>query len=352
MQTQPTQTPTGARSRSKLTGLLGGRAGGGDARPVGNAPYLRAESNVRRVFQAHALATLPALLGAIYFFGWQVLLTPLVAGLAGGLTLWAFSRLRRGVFFDGLVVTALLLTLLLPPGFPLWLVALGAIAAFGVRELLGGLGVSPFQPALVGYALLALLFPGAFTAHWAEPIAGGFSAWAPPPESLGALTPLTALRQGQGQEASLGQLLWGGVPGPVGNAAGWLLLLGGLYLLLRGAIDWRIPVGMVLTLWIGQSLLAMTLPEWFQGSWLLHLLTGSFLLGAFWLAADPAASPMTPRGKWLFAIGAALLIVLLRGLAPHPEAAVAFGILAMNVLVPWLDRVTIPRSFGGGGRSP
>ncbi len=336
MQTQPTQTQ--ARARPALTGLFGA----GEGRPVGNAPYLRAATNVRRVFRTHIIAALPALLGAIYFFGWHVLLTLVIAGLAGGLTLWAFSGLRRGVFFDGLVITALLLTLLLPPSFPLWLVALGAIVALGVRELFGGLGVSPFQPALVGYAILTLLFPGAF--QWAEPV-GSWTSWAPSPESFGALTPLVALQQGQ--EVSPVQLFWYGAPSPVGNAAGWLLLLGGLYLLVRRAIDWRIPLGMFITLWISQSLLTAVAPGTFPGSWLLHLLTGGFLLGMFWLAADPAASPMTPRGKWLFAIGAALLIVLLRGLIPHPEAAVAFGILAMNLLVPWLDKVTIPRSFGG-----
>jgi electron transport complex protein RnfD len=149
----------------------------------------------------------------------------------------------------------------------------------------------------------------------------------------------------QGQEIPLGALL-GGQPGLLGGAFAGLLLLGGLWLWFTRAVDWRIPLGMILALWIGGGFLTMLYPEAFGESWLSHLLSGGFLLAAFWLAADPVTSPMTPRGKWLFAVAIALLIVVLRGLTPWPEEAIVFAVLMMNALVPWLDRITTPRAFG------
>lgn len=333
---------------------MGGLLTAGGERAVWGAPYLRGRVSARSRAARSLLAALPALLAAIAFFGLHVLAVLAVAGAVGGVVLLALRRLRGepgtgtgAGMTEGLLLTTVLYTLLLPPNPPLWLVALGAAAALAIRELFGG--ISPFQPALVGKAILLLIAPAAMTARWAEPLLGGagFSQWAPAAASSG--TPLTAALQGQ-LEASLGQLFLGPVPGLLGNASAALLALGGLWLLATRTADWRIPVGMILALWLGESLLEMVDPGAFRGGPLVHLLTGGFLLAAFWLAADPATSPMTPRGKWLFALGTALLILALRGLSPYPEDAIVFGVLTMNLLVPWLDRVTVPRSFGGQPR--
>jgi electron transport complex protein RnfD len=318
--------------------------GAGSRHAVRSAPYLRERVSAGRQVARYLIAALPVLLGTIAFFGLHVLVVLAVAWAAGGIVLLAFSWLRGEPWMEGLLLTMVLYTLLLPPNPPLWLVALGAAVAMAIRELFGG--ISPFQPALVGKAILLLIAPTAMTARWIEPLLGGagFSQWAS--EAVASGTPLAAAQQGQ-LEVPLGQLFLGPVPGLLGAASAVLLALGGLWLLATRAADWRIPVGMIFTLWLGESLLEMLYPGAFRGGWLVHLLTGGFLLAAFWLAADPATSPMTPRGKWLFSLGAALLIIVLRGLSPYSEDAIVFGILAMNLLVPWLDRVTVPRSFGG-----
>ncbi len=318
--------------------------GAGSGRAVRSAPYLRDRVSARRQAARFLIAALPALLAAIAFFGLHVLAALAIAWIAGGVVLLVFSWLRGQPWTEGLLLIIVLYTLLLPPNLPLWLVALGAAAAIAIRELFGG--ISPFHPALVGKAILILIAPAAMTGRWALPLTNGagFSQWAS--EAAASGTPLLAAQQGQ-LELSFGQLFLGPAPGLLGAASAALLALGGLWLLATRAVDWRIPVGMVLALWLGESVLEMIYPGAFRGGWLAHLLTGGFLLAVFWLAADPATSPMTPRGKWLFALGAALLIIALRGLSPFPEDAIVFGILTMNLLVPWLDRVTVPRSFGG-----
>lgn len=341
----PVTTPTAPQeTRGKRIELLpaGGRFS------VARAPYLRDGIGVRGYLGAFALALLPVVLGAIALYGLHVLAIIALAYAVGLLMHYGFSRLLRQPRTDeGILLTALLFALVLPPNPPWALVLLGAVFVFLAREAFGGLGRYPFQPALVGKALLVLLFPAAMTRFW-EPLGGGagFARWVP--TELAGQTPLTAALRGQ--EVPLGALL-GGQPGLLGGAFTGMLLLGGLWLWFSRAVDWRIPLGMILTVWIGGGFLTMIYPEAFGASGLIHLLSGGFLLAAFWLAADPVTSPMTPRGKWLFAVVTALLIVVLRGLAPWPEEAIVFAVLMMNALVPWLDRVTAPRAFGSPARA-
>lgn len=336
-------------SAGKKIGLLpaGGRFS------VTRAPYLRDGIGVRGYLGAFVLALLPAVGGAVALFGLHVLGVIALSYAVGFLMHYGFTRLlRRPRADEGILLTAMLFGLVLPPNPPWGLVLLGAVFAFLARELFGGLGRYPFQPALVGKALLVILFPAAMTRFW-EPFAGGmgFAQWAPPAEAAAAQTPLMSALQGQ--EVSLAALLGGQASGLLGGAFAGLLLVGGLWLWFTRAVDWRIPLGMILALWIGGSLLGMFYPAVFGESWLVHLFGGGFLLAAFWLAADPMTSPMTPRAKWIFAIAVALLILILRGLTPWPEEAIVFAVLMMNAFVPWLDRITVPRAFAGnvaGGR--
>jgi Na+-translocating ferredoxin:NAD+ oxidoreductase RnfD subunit len=282
----------------------------------------------------------------------------LVALGAGGAVEVAFSlSLSLGVGLgqkrpltvtEGLIVIALLYSLLLPPGLSLWIVALGAAVAILSRELFGGLGRNVFHPALVGKATLLVLFPAVMTSRWAEPVWGGWGGctkWAPPPEAATALTPLIAARQGE-LEATLGQLWLGSVPGALGTTSGLLMLLAGALLLLTRAADWRISLGMIATVGLGEWLFEMLAPATFGGGWGVHLLSGSLLFTAFLIATDPVTSPMTRRGKWIYAIAIGLLVLILRGLTPDPEG-VTFSVLMANAFVPLIDRWTVPKSFGG-----
>ncbi len=329
--------------RQSLSDLL---YGGSDL-SASSAPYLRDGVSIQRYMLMPLLAVLPATAGAIYLFGWHVLAVFLVAVIAGGVVQLAFSFIRRRPPTEGLLILALLYTLLLPPNLPLWIVALGAAAAMLSRELFGGLGYNVFHPALVGKAFLLVLFP-VFMSQFSQPFwggSGGFVEWAPPADVTTTITPLVAALQNQ-PTPPLGELFIGNAPGAMGATSGLLLLLAGGWLLLTRAIDWRISIVMLATIAIGQSLLEMFFPTVFRGGWLIHVLAGSTLLTAFFIATDPVTSPMTAWGKWIYAIAIGLLILILRALTPDPEG-VTFSVLLMNLFVPLIDRWTLPKSYGG-----
>lgn len=323
---------------------------GGSERAVKSAPYLRDGLSMQRYMAMPVLAVVPAALGGIYFFGWRTLLIIAVSYLFGGLVELAFNLAYRRPFSEGLLVTGILYALLLPPYVPLWLVALGMVVAMLSRELFGGLGQNIFNPALVGKAFLIMVIPTIMTAHWAVPYWGGWGGFAHyAPQALTPATPLLIVAGQDQTNIPLWQLLIGNAPGALGATSGLLMLLAGGLLLLTRTINWRISIVMIVTVGLLEWLLGMSLPERFgAGGWLFQILSGSFLFAAFLNATDPVTSPMTPRGKWVYAILIGILVVLLRGLAGDSEG-VTFSILIANAFVPLLDRWTIPKSFGGQG---
>ncbi|HED03822.1 MAG TPA: RnfABCDGE type electron transport complex subunit D [Candidatus Fraserbacteria bacterium] len=317
----------------------------GSGRAARSAPYLRDGLSLQRYMSMPVLAALPAALGGIYLFGWRTLVVIAVSYLFGGLVQVGFSLVRRRPFSEGLLVTGLLYALLLPPLVPLWLVALGIIIAMLSRELFGGLGQNIFNPALVGKAFLLLIVPTIMAAHWAAPYWGGWGGLLHyMPQKLPALTPLLAAAANQAPP--LWQLFVGNVPGALGTTSGLLMLLGGGLLLVTRTIDWRISLVMIVTVGLLEGLLGMMgLPGQFGvGGWATQLLAGSLLFAAFFNATDPVTSPFTRRGRWLYGILTAVLVVLLRGLTGAPEG-VTFSILIANAFVPLLDRWTLPQSF-------
>ncbi len=322
---------------------------GGSERAVQGMPYLRDGLSLPRYMAMPVLAVAPAALAGIYFFGWRTLVVIVVSYLFGGLVDLAFSLVRGRTLTEGLLVTGILYALLLPPWVPLWLVALGMIVAIISRELFGGLGHNVFNPALVGKAFLILIIPAIMTAHWAQPYWGGWGGFIHyAPQAVTALTPLIAVAQNQAG-VPLWQLFVGNVSGALGTTSGLLILLAGCLLLFTRTIDWRISIVMIVTVGVLEWLLGMMLPERFgQGGWILQVLSGSLLFAAFLNATDPVTSPITLRGRWIYAVLIGALIVLLRGLTSDPEG-VTFSILIANAFVPLLDRWTLPKSFGGQG---
>lgn len=317
---------------------------GGSDRTVSEGPYLRDGVGVQRYLAAPTLAASVAMLGAIYFFGLHVLAVVAVALAAGGGVALAFGFARGRALTEGLLLIMLVYSLLLPPQVPLWIVALGALVAVGSRELFGGLGYYVFHPALVGKAFLILLFPAAMTTGWVAPFAegwGGFTQWA---SQTTAVTPLMAM--GQGVETPWRDLLIGSVPGALGATSGALLLIVGAWLLATRTVDRRISLTLIATVAIGQALLGMIFPETFRGGWPTHVLAGGTLFTAFLVATDPVTSPMTPRGKWIYALSIGLLVLLLRAFTSDPEG-VTFSVLIVNLFVPLLDNWTTPRPYGG-----
>jgi len=317
----------------------------------------------------YALA--PAAGAWTFFFGPGLLVNALVATVAALLTEALALRLRgsdlRLYATDGsAVVTAVLLAFCLPPLTPWWVTA--AAAAFGIgvaKHLYGGLGFNVFNPAMAGYAVVLVAFPGHLDG-WLPPALGDLDYRAPglgdvlhftafgtlPPgldmDAVTRATPLAEVRGGLAQMRTLREITASPVFGDFGGR-GWewvgnFIALGGAWLLYRGVIHWQAPAAMLGALAVAALVPWLGDPET-HASPLFHLYGGGALLGAFFVATDPVSSSTTDRGRLVYGAGIGLLTFAARAWGDHPDG-VAFAVLAMNALVPLIDRVTRPRIHG------
>ena len=323
------------------------------------SPLLKQPMTTAQAMRDVLLALLPATLAGVWYFGLGALLV-LLASIAGAvLTEWVFTppyqRREQLGNYSGLV-TGLVLGLCLAPGLPLWMAFLGGVVAIGLGKVIwGGLGYNLFNPSLVGRVFLVAAFPVAMTT-W-SPAAGpaGFfnlpdSLWAAPfmqasYDAISSATPL-GLMKFQSQPTPLWDLMIGKTTGCIGETSGLLLILGGVYLLLRRDLDWRIPTAILASVAAFSSLLYVIDPQQYPGP-LFTLFSGGLLIGAIYMATDPVSSPITPKGAWIFGIGIGLLVVLIRVFGGFPEG-VMYAILLMNAATPLIDRYTQPRVFGKG----
>jgi Na+-translocating ferredoxin:NAD+ oxidoreductase subunit D len=323
------------------------------------SPLLKQAMTTAQAMRDAIYALLPATLAGLWFFGLGAALV-LLASIAGAvLTEWVFSptETRRRRLLDGSgLLTGLLLGLTLPPAVPLWIAFIGGAVSIGLGKLIwGGLGYNLFNPALVGRAFLGGTFPGAMTT-WTAPASGAgffhvYSSNLAPPfmqaqyDAVSAATPL-GLMKFEHQPTPLLDLMTGNTAGCIGETSGLLLLAGGVYLLLRRDIDWRIPAGILITVALFSAILYLVDAARYPGP-LFSVFSGGLLIGAFYMATDPVTSPLTPRGAWIFAAGIGMLVVLIRVFGGFPEG-VMYAILLMNAVTPLIDRYTQPRVFGTG----
>ncbi|MBP8284539.1 MAG: RnfABCDGE type electron transport complex subunit D [Chromatiaceae bacterium] len=323
------------------------------------APLLRQQMTTAQAMRDVIYALLPVTLAGIWFFGLGAVLV-LLASIAGAvLTEWAFSPMQQRTerLLDGSgLLTGLLLGLTLPPALPLWIAFIGGAVSIGLGKLIwGGMGYNLFNPALVGRAFLGGTFPNAMTT-WSAPASEvGFFHVYPSNlalpfmqaqyDAVSAATPLGSMKF-EHQTTPLLDLMIGNTAGCVGETSGLLLLAGGIYLLLRRDIDWRIPAGILIAVALFSGALYLVDAARYPGP-LFSVFSGGLLIGAFYMATDPVTSPLTPRGAWLFAAGVGLLVVLIRAFGGFPEG-VMYAILLMNAVTPLIDRYTQPRVFGTG----
>ncbi len=292
---------------------------------VTRAPHIKIKvENTRQIMLEVILALLPATAMGIYLFGGNAAAVVVAAVVAAIVTEAAVDRRFSNpseIFGDGsAALTGLLLALSLPPSIAPGYAAAGSVAAilFG-KVLQGGLGKNLFNPALVGRAVMMVIWPAAMTT-WVSPFDGATSA-----------TPLIS------GEATLSALFLGTVPGSIGETSALLLLAGALFLNIRGRIHWQIPFFFVL----GSVLTAVA----FRANPLAHVFGGGLMIGALFMATDWVTSPMTPNGKVIFGIGCGVLTVLIRELGRYPEG-VTYAILLMNATVPLLDRYLKHKALG------
>lgn len=340
--------------------------------PKASSPHIHSPAAVNKVMLQVCLALLPALAAYAGLFGWGVVFNVLIAAATALLSEAAVLKLRGHVVAPTLadgsaLVTALLLAIALPPLAPWWLVVVGtAFAILFAKQLYGGLGYNPFNPAMVGYVVLLISFPLEMTT-WLGPLGvrdevlgfgataayvfGGQLPGALTLDSLTMATPLDTVKTQLGLELTMGEILRAPVFGSIGGR-GWeivngLILLGGLWMLFKRIITWHVPVAMLGTLFAVSGLFHLVNPEHYSDP-LFHIAGGGALLGAFFIATDPVSGATSHRGRILFAIGVGLLTFIIRAWGGYPDG-VAFSVLLMNMAAPTIDYYTRPRVFGQKG---
>ena len=318
------------------------------------SPHVRSQDSTPVIMWNVVAALMPVVAAAAWFFGVSALLVIVTTTLGALLTERSIGR--GGTIADGsAMITGLLLGLTLPAGLPLWMAFLGAAFGIGFGKLVwGGLGQNVFNPALVGRAFLQAAFPVAITT-WPTPggafwkLKGDLFAFPfthPNPDAITSATPLGLLKF-EGKGTDLLNLVIGNTGGSVGETAALVILAGGAFLAFKRYLNWRIPIGILLTVAAFATVLHLIDPR--RPDALFMLFSGGLLFGAVYMATDLVTSPVTNRGRWVFAAGIGVLVVVIRTWGGLPEG-VMYAILFMNALVPFINRATQPRVFGTGSQ--
>jgi electron transport complex protein RnfD len=288
------------------------------------SPHVRDEDTTQKIMLTVVAALIPVWAAATYFFGFnsiRLVFVSIIAAVGSEAVFLALRRKPVTVWDGSALVTGMLLGLSLPPTLPTWMAVLGSFVAIVIgKQVFGGLGANPFNPALVGRAVLAASFTSQMTA-WTMPFTD-------------AVTSATPLVSGQ---ASYAELFFGTVPGSLGETSALAILLGGVLLFYRGILDYRIPVGFIGT----TAILSFV----FGQDVVYQLLSGSLLFGAVFMATDMVTSPITPVGRWVFGVGCGLVLVVIRFWGSLPEG-LTYSILVMNAFTPLINRWTRPRIYG------
>ncbi|MDR0586462.1 MAG: RnfABCDGE type electron transport complex subunit D [Treponema sp.] len=335
---------------------------------LGSSPHIGTPATTAKIMGHVLMALAPAAVFGVVLYGPPALAVILVTTAASAAGEALFRLIIRQENRNGdlsAVVTGLLLALTLPPGTPLWMAALGGIfAAVVAKEFFGGIGANVFNPALSGRAFLLMSFPAAITA-WAVPGRAWGAAEAAVDMAAGAVsgagidafsgaTPLAIIKAGGGVSGaaanlfaaglSSGETYWemiktlfvGNHSGTIGESSILLILAGFFYLLVTRVIDWRAPLAMTASAFALSFALGLD-P-------LFGILSGGLCFGAVFMATDYTTAPLTTNGKFIFGAGAGIITVLIRKWGGYPEG-VTYGILIMNALTPFLNRL-IQKKYG------
>ncbi len=336
---------------------------------VSSSPHLRGRESIRKVMWTVVGCLLPAGLAGVIFYGLQALWVIVVAVASAVATeALILGLIRKRPWTEALdgsaVITGLLLAYVIPPKVPLWMPLVGSFIAIAIaKQCFGGLGRNIFNPALVGRAFLMGSWPLFMTRGWLAPrwgiVSGGVDAITTATPLMVLKDALRVLRDPLATASAKAEamahlhalstktvylnLFWGNVGGCIGEACVPAILLGGLILIVKRYVDWRVPLTYIATVaflsWVFCG------PKPFAGDPLLHILAGGLMLGAFFMATDWVTTPLTPKGRVIFALGAGIIVVIIRAWGGYPEG-VCYSILIMNAATPLIDRLVRPRKFG------
>lgn len=326
---------------------------------IQSSPHIGAAASVDSIMLNVVLALLPVCAYAVYAFGLAALLVLLTAVASCLITehlLCRFNGRATTVGDWSVVITGLLYGLILPPSLPLWMVAAGGVIAVGIGKFLfGGLGYNPFNPALIGRAILQAAFPAAMTTWPDSPhhfVSLPSSTLAlpltkPQYDGISSATPLANWKFDH-VSTDTADLFMGSVGGSTGETCVLLIVLGGVYLVARRMMCWRIPVAILTTVALCSSLLHAVDPDRYAGP-LFMLFSGGLMLGAVFMATDMVASPITHLGRVVYGVLIGLLVVMIRVWGGMPEG-VMYAILIGNAVSPHIDNWIQPRVYGTAQR--
>ena len=338
---------------------------------VVSSPHSARVNRVDRVMLQVILALIPGILAMTWLFGWGLLINMALAVTfavaAEALVLRLRGRPALPVLSDlSAVVTAMLLAIAIPPILPWWLTLIGVLFAIVVvKQLYGGLGYNPFNPAMAAYVFLLISWPVAMTT-WLPPhmladqalsfmdsLRAIFLGVAPGGnwDAVTAATPLGEMRNQLGQNRMIEEIrqspLWGDFGGRGWEWVGNWFLLGGLYLLWKRIITWHIPVAFIAGLLVIAGMFWALDPQTHPFP-AFHLFSGGAILGAFFIATDPVTACTTKKGQLIFGAAIGALVFVIRTWGGYPDA-VAFAVLLMNIAAPTIDYYTQPRVYGHPG---
>lgn len=319
---------------------------------VSPSPHVHSDDSVNKIMYRVVLAMLPALVWSVVVFGFDAIRVTLIAVLASVGFEYLIQRfimkVRPSVTDGSALVTGILLAFNVPSNLPWWIIIIGALVAIGIGKMsFGGLGTNIFNPALVGRVFLLISFPVQMTSY-PMPKAADVDA-------ISGATPLGLLKEGllngkplsqiAGDLPTASDLLFGNISGSLGEISALMLILGGLYMLIRKVITWHTPVSVLGTMFVMAAIFWMVNPDMYMVP-TFHILTGGAMLGAIFMATDMVSSPMTGKGQITYGIGIGVITMSIRLFGAYPEG-ISFAILIMNAFTPLINNTIKPKRFGG-----
>lgn len=319
---------------------------------VSPSPHIQTDDSIRKIMYRVIYALVPVFIWSVFIFGMNAVRVTLIAVIACLAFEYVIQRyllkVKPSIFDGSALITGILLAFNVPDGIPWWIIVIGALVAVGIGKMsFGGLGCNIFNPALVGRVFLLISFPVQMTA-WTD-ITG------PEADAVTSATPLGVIKEGLANRTPVSaimedlpgtsDLLLGNTGGSLGEISALLLILGGIYLLVRKVITWHIPVSVIGSLALIACIFRIVDPHTYINP-VYHLLTGGLMLGAIFMATDMVTSPMTPKGQIIYGVGIGVITICIRLFGAYPEG-ISFAILIMNAFTPIINTHTKPKRFGG-----
>lgn len=309
---------------------------------VSPSPHVHSGDTISKNMYGVLIALVPAFLVSLYVFGLSALILTAASVVFCVITEYTIQRFmfkKEPTILDGsAIITGVLLAFNVPSNLPLWILAIGAIAAIGIGKMsFGGLGNNIFNPALLGRVFLLISFPAQMTS-W--PLPSKFA----PVDGVTAATVLENIRFNPAALPSISDMFFGLESGSIGEMSVIALLLGLIYMLWKKVITWHIPISIIVTVALFAGGMYWIDPSPANNP-VIHLFSGGLMLGAIFMATDYATSPLTHKGMIIYGVGIGVITMCIRLWGAYPEG-VSFAILLMNAFTPLINNYVKPKRFG------